>query len=167
MSVSPRKPPVEAGHTCSANGQRSASLASTPLLPEQFKEAFHLLDKDGDGLVNKKDLNAMWTSLGLNKGSSEVDNMLAQLPNPLNFAAYFTAMTSLVSDISSRDDLMSALTTFDEGDNGKIDVAELREALTTGQNALTHAQVDKVLQGYARNGKFNYNAFVENIAGAA
>lgn len=167
MDAQPRRPPGQAGHSHSTNGQRSASLASTPLLPEQFKESFHLLDKDGDGLIKRDDLSAMWTSLGLNKSSAEIDGMLSQLPNPLNFAAYFTAMTSLVSDISSRDDLMGALTTFDEGDTGKIDVAELREALTTGQNALTNAQVDKVMQGYARNNKFNYNAFVESIAGSA
>lgn len=148
------------------NGQRSASLASTPLIPEQFKESFHLLDKDGDGLINRSDLSAMWTSLGFTKPNSELDQMLAELPTPLNFAAYFTAMTSLVSDISSRDDLMGALTTFDEGDTGKIDVKELKEALTTGKDALTEEQVERVLQGHARNGKFNYNTFVESIAGA-
>lgn len=166
MSRGPRVPP-STGHRRQQNGQRSASLASTPLIPEQFKESFALLDKDGDGFVSRSDLGAMWTSLGLSKSAGELDAMLAELPTPLNFAAYFTAMTSLLNDISSRDDLMGALTAFDEDDSGKIDVKELKEALTTGRDAMSQEDADAVLKLHSRNGKFNYNAFVESIAGAA
>lgn len=166
MSLPHRKPPAfEQSRT--SNGQRSTSLASTPLIPEQFKESFALLDKDGDGLINRADLGAMWTSLGGPKDDAELDRMLSQLPNPLNFAAYFTAMTNMLTDMSSRDDLIGALATFDEGDSGKIDVKELKDALTSGKDAMTEAEVDAVVQAYSRNGKFNYNGFVESIAGSA
>ncbi|CCG83765.1 protein of unknown function [Taphrina deformans PYCC 5710] len=166
MSLPHRQAPIPA-HLRKETGKRSTSLASTPLIPEQFKESFSLLDKDGDGLINRADLGAMWTSLGVPKSESELSIMLNELPSPLNFAAYFTAMTGLLTDMSSREDLMGALTTFDEGDSGKIDVKDLKEALTTGPNAMTEAEVDSVIEAYSRNGKFNYNGFVESIAGAA
>ena len=166
MSLPHRQAPIPA-HVRTETGKRSTSLASTPLIPEQFKESFTLLDKDGDGLINRADLGAMWISLGVPKSESELTAMLDELPNPLNFAAYFTAMTGLLTDMSSREDLLGALTTFDEGDAGKIDVRELKEALTTGPDAMTEAEVDQVIGAHSRNGKFNYHGFVESIAGAA
>lgn len=168
MSLPHRTPPIATSNSGNGtNGTRSTSLTSTPLIPEQFKESFHLLDKDGDGLINRSDLSAMWTSLGTPKNDAELAAMLKELPEPLNFAAYFTAMTGLLNDMSSRDDLVAALGTFDEGDLGKIDVRELKEALTSEPHALTEAEVETVIQAYSRNGKFNYHSFVESIAGAA
>lgn len=167
MSLSPRKPPTTSGHRRQKDGERSASLVSTPLIPEQFKESFALLDKDNDGIISRADLEAMTTSLGLRKSRAEMDEMLNSLPTPLNFAAYFTAMSSLLVDMSSREDLLGALMTFDEGDTGKIDIKEFKDSLTSGRNGLSEAEVDNVIQSFSRNGNFNYHLFVESLAGAA
>lgn len=164
MNVAKRVAPSR--HSRNNDGARSASLAATPLIPEQFKESFHLLDKDQDGQISHADLQAMFTSLGQSKSNKEIEAMLAEIPKPLNFAAYFTAMSSLLADTSSRDDLMGALMTFDEDDSGKISVKELKESLTSGRNALSEAEVDSITAQYSRNGKFNYHAFVESLAGA-
>ena len=161
-----RLPPKTSGHPRNQTGTRSASLASTPLIPEQFKESFHLLDKDQDGNISHADLAAMFTSLGQSKSSKDIDAMLSELPKPLNFAAYFTAMSSLLADTSSRDELMKALMTFDEEDTGKIDLAELKDSLTSGRDGLSAAEIDSITASYSRNGKFNYHAFVESLAGA-
>lgn len=109
----------------------------------------------------------MWTSLGAPKSDADLHKMMKELPDPLNFAAYFTAMTGMLNDLSSREDLIAALAAFDEGDSGKIDVRELKQALTDGPDALSDAEVDGVIHAFSRNGKFNYNSFVESIAGSA
>lgn len=36
----------------------------TPQQVKQFKEAFNMMDQDGDGRVDEKDLRAMLTNLG-------------------------------------------------------------------------------------------------------
>lgn len=36
----------------------------TPQQVKQFKEAFNMMDQDGDGRVDEKDLKAMLTNLG-------------------------------------------------------------------------------------------------------
>lgn len=161
-----RVAPSQSAHQRSSRSNRSASLASTPLIPEQFKESFHLLDKDGDGQISHADLSAMLTSLGTPKSDAEISAMLQELPNPLNFAAYFTAMTSLLVDTSSRDELIHALATFDEDETGKINIKELKESLCSGKDALTEQQVDSIVKPFSRNGFFNYNSFVESMAGA-
>lgn len=51
-----------------APAQREPSGAAytmfTPQQVKQFKEAFNMMDQDGDGRVDEKDLRAMLTNLG-------------------------------------------------------------------------------------------------------
>ena len=71
----PRYPPSlapDATPPAAARGQRSRSrrepsgafqLFQAPQI-QQFKEAFSLIDQDGDGIVSEKDLKAIFTNLG-------------------------------------------------------------------------------------------------------
>jgi Ca2+-binding EF-hand superfamily protein len=146
-------------------------MAGVPLVSTQFKEAFSMLDKQGKGHITQQDLSEMWVSLGQPKSATELDAMMQSMPQQpgggISFTAYFANMSSLLTDMSSREELLDSLATFDEGDDGKLDVKELREALTSGRGALTEEEVDQAVSGYTRNGKFNYQLFVEALAGDA
>ncbi|ORY79413.1 calmodulin [Protomyces lactucae-debilis] len=146
-------------------------MAGAPLISTQFKEAFSMLDKQGKGHINEQDLTEMWVSLGQPKSQAELKAMMASMPQlpggGVSFTAYFASMSALLTDMSSREELVELLASFDEGHGGKIDVAELREALTSGYDALTDAEVDRAIKGYTRAGQFNYQLFVEALAGSA
>ena len=67
-SLAPDAPPPAA-----ARGQRSRSrrepsgafqLFQAPQI-QQFKEAFSLIDQDGDGIISEKDLKAVFANLGM------------------------------------------------------------------------------------------------------
>ena len=46
---------------------------------EQFKEAFSLFDKDGDGTVSTKELGSIMRSLGQNPTETELKDIIANV----------------------------------------------------------------------------------------
>uniref|UniRef100_A0A670JT08 Calglandulin n=1 Tax=Podarcis muralis TaxID=64176 RepID=A0A670JT08_PODMU len=52
-------------------------LSSLPL--SEFKEAFSLFDKDGDGTITTKELGTVMRSLGQNPTEAELQDMINEL----------------------------------------------------------------------------------------
>ena len=55
-----------------------AFLFSNNLFPE-FKEAFSLFDKDGDGTITTKELGTVMRSLGQNPTEAELQDMINEV----------------------------------------------------------------------------------------
>lgn len=55
--------------------------ANLPLLPPptEFKEAFSLFDKDGDGTITTKELGTVMRSLGQNPTEAELQDMINEV----------------------------------------------------------------------------------------
>lgn len=53
-------------------------VASSCVFPE-FKEAFSLFDKDGDGTITKKELGTVMRSLGQNPTEAELQDMINEV----------------------------------------------------------------------------------------
>lgn len=55
--------------------------ANLPLLlpPTEFKEAFSLFDKDGDGTITTKELGTVMRSLGQNPTEAELQDMINEV----------------------------------------------------------------------------------------
>ncbi len=51
----------------------------------EFKEAFGVIDKDGDGKIDHKELRACFEELGQNVKDAELKAMVAECDGPLNF----------------------------------------------------------------------------------
>lgn len=48
----------------------------------EFKEAFSLFDKDGDGTITTKELGTVMRSLGQNPTEAELQDMINEVRNP-------------------------------------------------------------------------------------
>ena len=48
-------------------------------LPPEFKEAFSLFDKDGDGTITTKELGTVMRSLGQNPTEAELQDMINEV----------------------------------------------------------------------------------------
>lgn len=61
--------------------QRSPRGANLPLSlpPTEFKEAFSLFDKDGDGTITTKELGTVMRSLGQNPTEAELQDMINEV----------------------------------------------------------------------------------------
>lgn len=80
----------------------------------QLKEAFTLLDKDGNGTVSEEDLTEMLVSLGKDPSAGEVASMLELMPQPLTFSSFLTGMSALLCNVSSSGDLLTAFAAFED-----------------------------------------------------
>jgi len=54
-------------------------ITSTALLFAEFKEAFSLFDKDGDGTITTKELGTVMRSLGQNPTEAELQDMINEV----------------------------------------------------------------------------------------
>ncbi|KAG4302520.1 hypothetical protein PCK1_001247, partial [Pneumocystis canis] len=147
---------------------RSTSGVFTQLTSTQInelKESFTLLDKDGNGIIGKEDLQAMLLSLGQNPSPSDLSYMLNLLPTPLNFAAYLTFFSSHLSLISPREEITDAFQTFDEHHSGKVNFQELKDALTSMGSRMSEDQVNKALQPFLHGPNVLYRDFIDTLAG--
>lgn len=95
------------------------------LLQLEFKEAFSLFDKDGDGTITTKELGTVMRSLGQNPTEAELQDMINEVDadgensiKPQRLPAVYTVT---VLDVSSSNVLLLKL--FSSG-NGTIDFPE-------------------------------------------
>ncbi|KAJ6082783.1 Calcium-binding EF-hand [Penicillium canescens] len=153
----------------------------------EIREAFQVLDRDNDGLVNKDDVIDVLTTLGQDSSSSTVSRFFPPgSGQTMNFPTFLNTLSGLMASMSPSQELLNALAAFDDDDNGQIDVGELRDALLhtapeDGEIRLTERQIDEVFSGFTgrrafgrgaktagmgkRGEVFQYRDFVRNIMG--
>jgi len=114
-----------------------ASVMATGLTDEQiaeFKEAFSLFDKDGDGTITTKELGVVMRSLGQNPTEAELVDMINEVDTDgngnIDFPEFLTMMSKKMKDSDSEDEIREAFKVFDKDGNGFISAAELRHVMT-------------------------------------
>ena len=111
----------------------SSSQGDEQLTEEQiaeFKEAFSLFDKDGDGTITTKELGTVMRSLGQNPTEAELQDMINEVDadgnGTIDFPEFCTLMARKMKDTDSEEELKEAFRVFDKDGNGFISAAELR-----------------------------------------
>ncbi|CCJ29537.1 unnamed protein product [Pneumocystis jirovecii] len=140
-----------------------AQLTSAQI--NELKESFTLLDKNGNGVIEKEDLQAMLISLGQDSSTSDISYMLSLMPSPLNFAAYLTFFSTHLSAISPREEIIDAFRTFDENNSGKVNLNELKDALMTMGSRMSEEQVNNALKRFVSGNYILYRDLVNALAG--
>ncbi|KAL4898166.1 hypothetical protein BDV59DRAFT_166321 [Aspergillus ambiguus] len=174
------------GPTMATSSDAAAKL--TPAQLREIREAFQVLDRDNDGLVNRDDVADALVNIGQDP-STLSPFFPPGTPQTINFPTFLNILSGLLAPLSSRQELMNALAAFDEDDSGQIDVAELRDALLhtapeEGEHILSEREINEVLSGYTgrrvfggrpakitgggkRGEVFRYQEFVHGIMGGA
>ncbi|KAF3937209.1 Calmodulin [Dactylella cylindrospora] len=139
---------------------------------QELRESFQVLDKDGDGVINKDDLSAMLNSLGQEPTPTLLSTYFSHVPTPFNLASYLTTLTTHLSALSPRDDILAAFAAFDENDDGVVNLDLLKEALA--DMGMREDEVEKACRGWTNKkglgmggDKFRYREFVDTICGKA
>ncbi|KAJ6969917.1 hypothetical protein NC653_034470 [Populus alba x Populus x berolinensis] len=155
----------------------------------EFKEAFSLFDKDGDGCITTKELGTVMRSLGQNPTEAELQDMINEVdadqngtidfPEFLNLMARKMKKSSsealdcpeildlqyvlyLYCDTDSEEELKEAFKVFDKDQNGFISAAELRHVMTNLGEKLTDEEVEEMIReaDVDGDGQVNYEEFV-------
>ncbi|CAM4481875.1 unnamed protein product [Lepidochelys olivacea] len=132
----------------------------------EFKEAFSLFDKDGDGSITTGELGTVMWSLGQNPTEAELQDMVGELDTDgsgtVDFPEFLSLMARKMRDMDSEEEIREAFRVFDEDGIGYISAAELRHVMTNLGEKLTDEEVDEMIKEADAdgNGQVNYEEFV-------
>nr|QCS27827.1 XCaMP-Gfo [synthetic construct] len=133
----------------------------------EFKEAFSLFDKDGDGTITTKELGTVLRSLGQNPTEAELQDMINEVDadgnGTIDFPEFLTMMARKMKDTDSEEEIREAFRVFDKDGNGYISAAELRHVMTNLGEKLTDEEVDEMIReaDIDGDGQVNYEEFVQ------
>jgi Ca2+-binding EF-hand superfamily protein len=154
-----------------------------PPLLHSMRESFSVLDRDNSGSVNSADVADMLSQLGLSATPSTLASYFPNGAQSINLATYLNTLSDLLSGLSHPNELNAAFEAFDDGDDGQIDLGELKDALLhtapePGERKLTEREIDMVVEGFSgrrafgKGGKglgrgevFRYHEFVASVTG--
>lgn len=151
-------------------GLLELSLMASSLTETQkaeFKEAFSLFDKDGDGCITSKELGTVMRSLGQHPTEAELADIVREVDadgnGMIDFDEFVNMMINKMKDMVTEDEIREAFLLFDNDGNGFISAAELRHVMTNLGETLTDEEVDELMREADQNGdgQIDYNEFVK------
>ena len=140
------------------------------LNPEQiaeFKEAFLLFDKDGDGTITSGELGTVMRSLGQNPTEAECQDMINEVDDSgdgkIDFDEFLVMMSRKVKDLDTDDEIRAAFETFDNDGNGFVSASELKHVMHKLGEKLTDAEIDEMIHeaDIDGDGQVSYSEFVK------
>ncbi|XP_040578967.1 neo-calmodulin [Lepeophtheirus salmonis] len=102
----------------------------TPEKLEEFKEAFALFDKNGDGTIDSHELVAVMRMMGYNPTDEEIQEMIddadKDMSGSINFQEFIGLMRKKKSFEMTVEDIRQIFRVFDKDGNGFISTAEIK-----------------------------------------
>lgn len=151
-------------------------MASEVLTEEQileFKEAFSLFDKDGDGSISTDEFGTVMRSLGMNPTASELQEMINEVnadgSGMIDFSEFLTMCSRKMKDTDSEEDLMEAFSVFDKEGRGVLSTSELRHVMSQLGEKLTDEELEEMVEGssVSEGEEVKYLEFVRLMSGAS
>ena len=139
------------------------------LTPEQiaeFREAFNIFDKDGDGRITAKELGTVMRSLGQNPSEAELQDMVNEVDldgnGTIEFDEFLYMMSRQMREGDTEEEIIDAFRVFDKDEDGKITAAELTHIMKNLGEPLTQEEVDEMIAQADTNkdGIIDYKEFV-------
>jgi len=138
----------------------------------EFREAFSLFDRDGDGSITTKELATVIRSLGQNPTEAEIQDMIDEVDadgnGTIDFNEFLDLMAHKMKELDSDEELREAFKVFDKDQNGYISAAELRHVMINLGEKLTEEEVQLMIKEADTDGdgQVNYEEFARMMMGA-
>lgn len=124
-----------------------------------------MLDRNNVGTINSADVLAQLTELGLDTSPAALAEFFPSSQNgTMNLSTYLNNLATDLSALSRQDELLNALSAFDDDDSGQIDIGDLCDALAhvvpdAGSGPrLTVAEIERCLHGFTGKRMFKKGA---------
>ncbi|ODV89357.1 hypothetical protein CANCADRAFT_3985 [Tortispora caseinolytica NRRL Y-17796] len=136
---------------------------------KDFKEAFALFDKDGDGHITTAELGVVMRSLGQTPTEADLQDMINEVDQDHNgtidFPEFLTMMARKMKDSDSEDEIREAFKVFDRDNDGYISAAELRHVMMSIGEPLTEEEADQMIREADADGDglINYVEFAHTL----
>ncbi|KAM0735533.1 Calmodulin [Formica fusca] len=166
-----------------ASSKRSSasnvSSNKTPITKSQmkeFREAFRLFDKDGDGTITKEELGRVMRSLGQFARSEELSTMLQEIDIDGDGNVSFEEFVEIVSNIGANtaapsdqdqeeQELRDAFRVFDKHNRGYITASDLRAVLQCLGEDLSEEEIEDMIKevDVDGDGRIDFYEFVHAL----
>uniref|UniRef100_A0A8C9D3J7 Myosin light chain 6 n=1 Tax=Panthera leo TaxID=9689 RepID=A0A8C9D3J7_PANLE len=139
---------------------------------EEFKEAFELFDRVGDGKILYGQCGDVMRALGQNPTNAEVLKVLGYPKSDemnvkvLDFEHFLPMLQTVAKnkDQGTYEDYVEGLRVFDKEGNGTVMGAEIRHVLVTLGEKMTEEEVEMLVAGHEdSNGCINYEELVRMV----
>ena len=143
-----------------------AEQLSTEELAE-YKEAFSVFDKNGDGTITMEELGTVMKTLRPNCTSEEIRTLMHEIDTDgngtIDFNEFVVGISKKRLDPCSDQDLREIFNTFDADGNGFICRAELRQVMLNMGRTLTDEELDDMVRQYDSdgNGQIDFPEFTK------
>ncbi|VDM42555.1 unnamed protein product [Toxocara canis] len=114
----------------------------------EYKEAFRLFDKDGDGSISSKELGVAMRSLGQNPTEQELQDMVNQVDIDGSGTIEFAEFCQMMKRMDKETDgemIREAFRVFDRDGNGFITADEFRYFMTHMGEQFSEQEVDEII----------------------
>jgi len=136
----------------------------------EFREAFSLFDKDGDGSITTVELGTVMRSLGQNPTEIELQDMINEVDSDgdgtLSFEEFLQMMASKLAGEDDEDELAQAFKVFDKDGSGTISADELRTVMKSLGENLSNSEIDAMISeaDVDGDGQISFPEFVKMMA---
>ncbi|XP_072756419.1 uncharacterized protein [Anoplolepis gracilipes] len=157
----------------------SVSSSKTPISKSQmkeFREAFRLFDKDGDGTITKEELGRVMRSLGQFARAEELRTMLQEIDIDGDGNVSFEEFVEIVSNIGANtaapsdqdqeeQELRDAFRVFDKHNRGYITASDLRAVLQCLGEDLSEEEIEDMIKevDVDGDGRIDFYEFVHAL----
>ncbi|PVU96667.1 hypothetical protein BB561_001035 [Smittium simulii] len=127
----------------------------------EYKEAFALFDRTGEGKIPMTSVGTLLRALGRNPTETELKEMITDETATINFDEFLKLLEASESFSANSEasvkEFIQAFQVFDRDGSGFISAGELRYVLTSLGDRLTDAEVDDLLKGIETDAQDNIN----------
>lgn len=181
-SISDRSPLSTNILSLPASPKRSSASnvsSKTPISKSQmkeFREAFRLFDKDGDGTITKEELGRVMRSLGQFARAEELRTMLQEIDIDGDGNVSFEEFVEIVSNIGANtaapsdqdqeeQELRDAFRVFDKHNRGYITASDLRAVLQCLGEDLSEEEIEDMIKevDVDGDGRIDFYEFVHAL----
>ncbi|XP_002047651.3 calmodulin [Drosophila virilis] len=134
---------------------------------EEFKRAFQILDRDGEGSIQARELGVFMRDLGKVPTESELQAMINQVDldgnGSIDFEEFVSAMMAKLNTRADEDVLREAFSVYDKENTGYIGVDQLRTVMIALKLKPTDEELDELIRegDIDGDGYLNYEEFVQ------
>eukprot|EP00397_Hematodinium_sp_SG-2012_P060343 GEMP01078446.1.p1 GENE.GEMP01078446.1~~GEMP01078446.1.p1 ORF type:complete len:159 (+),score=50.14 GEMP01078446.1:136-612(+) len=136
---------------------------------EEFKEAFSLFDKDGNGTITAEELGVVMRSIGRNPTNEQLRQMIAEVDEDgsgeIEFPEFLKLMASKLQDSDSIDEMREAFLVFDRDKSGSVSAIELKHVMNNLGEQVTDAEVEEMIKEADADGdgELSFDDFLQFI----
>ncbi|CAK9826074.1 unnamed protein product [Anthophora retusa] len=167
LPASPKRPPP-------LSYSKAPSISKSQM--KEFREAFKLFDKDGDGSITKEELGRVMRSLGQFARAEELRTMLQEIDIDGDGNVSFEEFVEIVSNIGANEtaptdqdqeeqELRDAFRVFDKHNRGYITASDLRAVLQCLGEDLSEEEIEDMIKevDVDGDGRIDFYEFVHAL----